>query len=939
MCHQTTCQKCNKPTWSGCGNHVESALGGIPEDQRCHCKPWTQSLADSNPDCKGKIIDEIDSETSYDESDIQHDIQDSYTEDNQKLFANILFERCFTNCSKMNKYCEYMYHMIGNCNSLFDVCMEVISKCMIILYDFIYVSLACWYQVFDALNDVLISLTHFKTIDASFDITYSNVPYLIASFLSKQGSDEVEFERIKLSFQIISYLFQIDSLNPDYFDILSDMMSPIVMSYYLPYLDDHCGNNLCFEDILIYANTFLYPLIANDNPYTFYSQQIYSTLYQYLQENKSYIYQSYIYHLNDITSLYEDEITSGDNHNIYIHNLMEDSDSSLYTPSSSFSSSSVISNNKQDSVASEITPITSIPVSQPSKPIAITNNIHIHVEDTDDGRDLMCTENKNDNKGNMKISNSNDINNSDENDNHKDTDNDNNHKNTDNNDNNNSDNNNDNNNSDNNNNKVNDNNLATKEIKTHADNSIGNSSSSKKEINNEIHFSCSDIPMENINVNYFEGGDRMSVNEEEKNINRSVKRDEITMEKESKDNIKSILLLSSSDIDDSNEDITYNKGKENNIDISYNNTIQGIEGNVFPDLTDDEEFIKIVIRYYEDIYTAEDYMRTHDNFKYLILTPLSIWNQLCMFITRFKKGSKDIQETSTTFICILHTIDAYNNQEIVTSVSHTNNQLVAQIAALLSILYKCIPPSIINSNKQLLSIKHTLESTSVDIDTDINKINTNKYSQTENENTINHDNPIKNSTSDIQNSETTEICPKKKILQNRGNPTPKETHAAHSLWDTIHSDPLPQTESTPSSISKQYDMNLYIWCISNCPYISTSSIDIILTELHEETQSFIKLKLKELNNQEKNKRLSFLKILFPSFPSFILQRCLSQSPLSMDKFSYLQNKTNFAYPWKYEEIEEIEQYIQDCKDIFNVYILCILSKLCIYRYEYIYEFW
>ena len=29
MCHKTTCSKCNKPTWSGCGKHVESALGGV----------------------------------------------------------------------------------------------------------------------------------------------------------------------------------------------------------------------------------------------------------------------------------------------------------------------------------------------------------------------------------------------------------------------------------------------------------------------------------------------------------------------------------------------------------------------------------------------------------------------------------------------------------------------------------------------------------------------------------------------------------------------------------------------------------------------------------------------------------------------------------------------------------------------------------------------
>jgi len=37
MCHQTTCRRCNKPTWSGCGNHIEQALKGVPTSERCAC--------------------------------------------------------------------------------------------------------------------------------------------------------------------------------------------------------------------------------------------------------------------------------------------------------------------------------------------------------------------------------------------------------------------------------------------------------------------------------------------------------------------------------------------------------------------------------------------------------------------------------------------------------------------------------------------------------------------------------------------------------------------------------------------------------------------------------------------------------------------------------------------------------------------------------------
>ncbi len=37
MCHRTTCRTCNKPTWAGCGNHIEIALAGVPKSQRCSC--------------------------------------------------------------------------------------------------------------------------------------------------------------------------------------------------------------------------------------------------------------------------------------------------------------------------------------------------------------------------------------------------------------------------------------------------------------------------------------------------------------------------------------------------------------------------------------------------------------------------------------------------------------------------------------------------------------------------------------------------------------------------------------------------------------------------------------------------------------------------------------------------------------------------------------
>jgi hypothetical protein len=34
---KTECEKCNKPTWKGCGKHIEQALKDVPEDERCKC--------------------------------------------------------------------------------------------------------------------------------------------------------------------------------------------------------------------------------------------------------------------------------------------------------------------------------------------------------------------------------------------------------------------------------------------------------------------------------------------------------------------------------------------------------------------------------------------------------------------------------------------------------------------------------------------------------------------------------------------------------------------------------------------------------------------------------------------------------------------------------------------------------------------------------------
>lgn len=39
MCQRTTCRSCGKPTFVGCGLHVEQVLGDVPVSRRCSCEP------------------------------------------------------------------------------------------------------------------------------------------------------------------------------------------------------------------------------------------------------------------------------------------------------------------------------------------------------------------------------------------------------------------------------------------------------------------------------------------------------------------------------------------------------------------------------------------------------------------------------------------------------------------------------------------------------------------------------------------------------------------------------------------------------------------------------------------------------------------------------------------------------------------------------------
>ena len=48
MCHRVKCPTCGKPTFAGCGAHIEQVLGDVPVKDRCNCRE-TRASAEPRP--------------------------------------------------------------------------------------------------------------------------------------------------------------------------------------------------------------------------------------------------------------------------------------------------------------------------------------------------------------------------------------------------------------------------------------------------------------------------------------------------------------------------------------------------------------------------------------------------------------------------------------------------------------------------------------------------------------------------------------------------------------------------------------------------------------------------------------------------------------------------------------------------------------------------
>mgnify|MGYP001616067726 CR=1 FL=1 len=49
MCRRVDCSKCGKPTFAGCGAHVEQVLRDVPVSDRCDCQQKTDKPSSASP--------------------------------------------------------------------------------------------------------------------------------------------------------------------------------------------------------------------------------------------------------------------------------------------------------------------------------------------------------------------------------------------------------------------------------------------------------------------------------------------------------------------------------------------------------------------------------------------------------------------------------------------------------------------------------------------------------------------------------------------------------------------------------------------------------------------------------------------------------------------------------------------------------------------------
>ena len=49
MCRRVNCPKCGRPTYAGCGAHVEQVLADVPTTERCRCQEASLHTLERQP--------------------------------------------------------------------------------------------------------------------------------------------------------------------------------------------------------------------------------------------------------------------------------------------------------------------------------------------------------------------------------------------------------------------------------------------------------------------------------------------------------------------------------------------------------------------------------------------------------------------------------------------------------------------------------------------------------------------------------------------------------------------------------------------------------------------------------------------------------------------------------------------------------------------------
>lgn len=57
MCYRVTCKKCSKPTYKGCGRHVEQVLSDVPVQDRCSCPSEDDQETEEKKDEQSPTLD------------------------------------------------------------------------------------------------------------------------------------------------------------------------------------------------------------------------------------------------------------------------------------------------------------------------------------------------------------------------------------------------------------------------------------------------------------------------------------------------------------------------------------------------------------------------------------------------------------------------------------------------------------------------------------------------------------------------------------------------------------------------------------------------------------------------------------------------------------------------------------------------------------------